>query len=352
MESQAAAVTVDDLHPSHVERTLRDLQRMVKEHEHALDKVCFRTFHPILEALLNASQLRINAHPTFAGASQSAKEKASVDAVAFAYRAVAEAAPLLPSHGSVLPALLALRRVHVTTVESNVFAKSQTAALDKLRRQVDQEKAELDDQQALQSALESRLEALRHRQDSTNSKSAEDIAQERLQELRKQKRDYDKETSHLLESFNKFINDHLSAMLAAEELGGPVVGDLMEIDTDELGAGFSTQGKLKRVKANTDEDVRQRRIDDIWGAADGQQAKKGKKRGRDEGDAAGAELKELTEQLLNRLMESAGDSAASYVTIPRETAASRFLVRSKVAQFHPKDALRLRLMDFGREIDD
>jgi hypothetical protein len=28
------------------------------------------------------------------------------------------------------------------------------------------------------------------------------------------------------------------------------------------------------------------------------------------------------------------------------------LVRAKVAQFHPKDARRLRLIDFGRELDD
>ena len=46
---------MDDLHPAHVDRTLRELQRMVKEHEHALDKVCFGTFHPISEVLLTAS---------------------------------------------------------------------------------------------------------------------------------------------------------------------------------------------------------------------------------------------------------------------------------------------------------
>ena len=132
-----------------------------------------------------------------------------------------------------------------------------------------------------------------------------------------------------------------------------MVGDMMDIDMDELGAGFNAHGKLKKTKSSPDEDVRQRRIDDIWGAGGGQQAKKRKgKRERDEATAAGAELKDLTEQLLNSWMESAGDNSASYVKIPRETAASRFLVRSKVAQFHPKDATRLRLVDFGRELDD
>jgi hypothetical protein len=217
---------------------------------------------------------------------------------------------------------------------------------------LEHEKANLEDQKALQAALERRIETLRHGLETTETKTAEEVAQERLEELRQEKQDYDRETSKLLKSFNKFINEHLGTMLAAEELGGPVVGDLMEIDTDELGAGFNAQGKLKRTKASPDEDVRQRRIDEIWGAADRQQPRKGKKRDRDESDAAGTELKDLTEQLLNSLMESAGDNSASYVKIPRETAASRFLVRSKVAQFHPKDATRLRLVDFGRELDD
>lgn len=275
-----------------------------------------------------------------------------MDAVANAYRAVAESSPLLPSHGSVLPALLALRRTHITTAESQVYAKSQGVSLDKAKRQLEHEKANLEDQKALQAALQRRVEKLRLGLETSETKTAEEIAQERLDELRQEKRDYDRETSKLLKSFNKFINEHLGTMLAAEELGGPVVGDLMDIDTDELEAGFNAQGRLKKTKATPDEDLRQRRIDDIWGSAGARQPNKGRKRERDEGDAAGAELKDLTEQLLNSLMESAGDNSASYVEIPRETAASRFLVRSKVAQFHPKDATRLRLVDFGRELDD
>lgn len=275
-----------------------------------------------------------------------------MDAVASGYRAIAESSPLLPSHGSVLPALLALRKIHLTIAESNAYIKSQLVSLDKSKRQLDLEKANLEDQKVLQAALERRIETLRQGAETTETRTSGEIAQERLNELRREKENYDRETSKLLKSFNKFINEHLGSMLAAEELGGPVVGDLMEIDTDELKAGFNAQGKLKKMKATPDEDVRQRRIDDIWGPGDGQQPKKGKKREREESDAAGAELKDLTEQLLNSLMDSAGDNSASYVKIPRETAASRFLVRSKVAQFHPKDATRLRLVDFGRELDD
>jgi len=230
--------------------------------------------------------------------------------------------------------------------------------LQKARRQLDVEKSNLEDQRALQKALENRIETLQSGLDSAQQRTPEQVAQERLHELRQKKKHYNTETSRFLKALNKFIDEHLGAMLAAEELGGPVVGDMMDIDTDDLSAGFNAQGKLKKTKANPDGDMRQRRIDDIWGAADSQEQEqqhmqRGKtNRDADEVSAAGAEMRELTELLLNSLMDSAGDSSGAYVRISRETAAARFLVRSKVAQFHPKDATRLRLVDFGRDLED
>jgi hypothetical protein len=138
-------------------------------------------------------------------------------------------------------------------------------------------------------------------------------------------------------------------MLAAEELGGPVVGDVMEVDPDELAAGFNAQGRLKKPKG-AEGDKRQRRIDEIWGAAAGETS------ARVDGDAeilaAGREMRELTEELSNRLVQAKGDNSASYVVLESESAAARFLVRSKVAQFHPKDANKLRLIDFGRDLEN
>jgi hypothetical protein len=272
-----------------------------------------------------------------------------------AYRTVAESRPLLPTNGSVLPALLALRKTHRTVIESRAYGEEQEAAIEKSKRQLDTEKGNLEDQQVLQAALERRIQALRAGLGSSEKRTPQQVAAEKLEELRKEKRKYETETRELLKSLNKFIDEHLGAMLAAEELGGPVVGNLMDVDVNELGAGFNAQGKAKKSKAGADDDVRQQRIDQIWGNLDVQQPQKGKEKGkrdRDEPTAAGAELRDLTEQLLNSLMESAGDTSASYVRIPRETAAVRFLVRSKVAQFHPRDATKLRLVDFGRELDD
>lgn len=49
MDDNTTGLTMDDLHSSHVDRTLKELQRMVKEHERALAKVRPRTSHRILE---------------------------------------------------------------------------------------------------------------------------------------------------------------------------------------------------------------------------------------------------------------------------------------------------------------
>ena len=145
-------------------------------------------------------------------------------------------------------------------------------------------------------------------------------------------------------------------MLAAEELGGPIAGDVPDISEEMLEAGFSTRGKVRRASTSKNEDKRQRRIDEIWGPrpsgseVGGEEAEE---KPWDEKTAAAAEMRELSEQLLNALVESEeGTGDGPYVVLKRESAAARFLVRSKVAVFHPRDAGRLRLVDFGREIED
>ena len=277
--------------------------------------------------------------------------QASLEVMKTAYADAAQSEPFLPFPDSVLPALLALRKTHQIITESQEYLSSQGITLEKAQKRLEVERANLNDQKLLRTALKARIESLQSGLESRMEMTPEQILKEKLDELKQKKRDYDKDTSKLLRGLNKFIEEHLGPMLAAEELGGPVVGDMMEIDTDELAAGFTAQGKLKKAKQNPDEDKRQRRIDDIWGDG-GQDRGRPSGRDRNEAEAAGAEMRELTEELLNHLMESGGDSAASYVQIPRESAAARFLVRSKVAQFHPKDATRLRLVDFGRELDD
>ncbi|EDO00360.1 hypothetical protein SS1G_14230 [Sclerotinia sclerotiorum 1980 UF-70] len=141
-------------------------------------------------------------------------------------------------------------------------------------------------------------------------------------------------------------------MLAAEELGGPIVGEMLDVTPEALIAGFSTQGKPKKPKENPNIDKRQRRIDEIWGPKPSLD-----ENGEDEEEeewnetrAAGAEMRELAEQLLNGLLEADDHGTDGYVTLERDSAAARFLVRSKVAQYHFKDARKLKLIDFEKDI--
>jgi hypothetical protein len=264
------------------------------------------------------------------------------------------AEPFLPFPGSVLPALIALRRTQQTIVESREFLSSHKPKAEQLERQLENDRAALKDQTLLNEALETRIASLRDELASEAETRPDDGARKQLKEMKDRKQQYDADTSKLLNAMNGFISGPLSTMLAAEVLGGPVVGDAMDIDAEDLAAGFNTQGKLNKIKAGEgiNQDKRQRRIDEIWGRADDNGERQGQDEEEDEVTAAAKEMRQLTEELLNRLADAGMDGSAAYVKLPRESAAARFLVRSKVAQFHPKDATRLRLFDFGRDLED
>jgi hypothetical protein len=279
--------------------------------------------------------------------------KATLDILAEAYDSVTLSEPFLPFQNSVLPALLALRKTHATVVETRSFLGSQELSLEKGRQRLEAEEANLRDQQALRAGLQNRIQSLRDGLETRMDMSSDQVFKERCKKLKQEKRELDKETSKLLQAVSRFIDDRLGSMLAAEDLGGPVVGDMMDLDSGSLEAGFNSQGKLKKAKDGVHADKRQRRIDDIWGAQESGPKVTAQGQGqRDEVSAASAEMRDLMEQLLNSAMQSEGDASAAYLKISRESAAVRFLVRSKVALFHPKDATRLRLVDFGRELDD
>lgn len=270
-----------------------------------------------------------------------------MDIMQTAYDELSAKAPFLPFPDSVLPALLALRKTHQTVEDTKAYLSSRLESVSRADKRLEAETSNLKDQQALSECLQDRARSLRHGLDHRMEMGPDDVARDRVAELKQKKKHYDVETSMLLKSLRRFIDDRLSSLLAAEDLGGPVVGDLMDIDDDSLAAGFSSHGKLKKAKTNPDQEKRQRRIDDIWGAkTEAHYAPTG------ESAAAGADLRDLIEELLNILVEADGDSSAAYIQLRKETAAARFLVRSQVAQFHPRDASRLRMVDFGRDLDE
>lgn len=272
-----------------------------------------------------------------------------LDAVASAYRDLSSSVPLLPFPDSVVPALIALRTTQSTIQDSKRYLASQKTSTQEVESRLDAEKANLADQQALTKALETRIEALRDGIESRAIMTPKQVAREKITELKQQIKETDADTAKLLKALKKFIDKPLASMLAAEEIGGPVAGDLMDIDSDSLEAGFDARGKSKKPKSGYSPDKRQRRINDMFGkSGDGNEDEATP----DKRVAARDEMQRLTEELMNQLMSASSSSSDAYIDIPEESAAVRFLARAKVAEFHPRNSSRLRLVDFGREVDD
>ncbi|GAW19948.1 hypothetical protein ANO14919_094410 [Xylariales sp. No.14919] len=321
----------DVFYARNLEQTLQELQDIVKEHENALNK--------------------LRASPSMTREGQSLPATAPFDIMKTAYDELASSTPYLPFPDSVLPALVALRRTHKIVEETKEYLSTHNESVQDTKKKLQLAKADFSNQQALAHSLRGRIQSLQDGLETRMDMGPEEIARERVNELKQKKKAYEKETSRLMKSLRRFIDNHLAGMLAAEELGGPVVGDMMDIDEQDLVAGFNSQGRVKTGKAKPGGEKRQRRIDEIWGPRESEEGR-GERHDRDEITAAAREMRDLTEELLNSLSQSEGDSSAAYVHLPKESAAARFLVRAKVAQFHPKDSSRLRLIDFGKELDD
>lgn len=268
-------------------------------------------------------------------------------AVKTAYQQLKSTATFLPAKDSVLPALLAARTLCQNVKGSKEAVTATLTQIKQTETTLRFEEANLRDAELLTTAMENRIQRLRVQHEDRSQKSPAQLAKEMIEAKRAKKDTYDAGMEHLGEAMNDFINDYLSSMIAAEELGGPVVGDMLEVEDDTLAAGFTKKGKAKSSKKPISVDTRQRRIDQIWG---NQPVVEEEEAPPTEAEAADAEMRQLLGDLFATLTGAGGGKA--YYQLQRDSAASRFLVRAKIAQFHPKDARKLRLIDFGRELDD
>ncbi|KAF2758268.1 hypothetical protein EJ05DRAFT_382770 [Pseudovirgaria hyperparasitica] len=273
------------------------------------------------------------------------KKLQQLEELTAAYNKLADDEPSLPPKGSSIPALLATRLVQDTVRSTASGIDIVEAQLLETKQDLKTWTAELDDARALKTALQERLARLKQQHEERSDKTLTQTARETLQGKRQKTQDYERETELLHRAFNDFIDSHLAAMLAAEELGGPVAGEMMDVDDQDLAVGFSSQGKLRKGKSISDQG-RQRRIDDIWGDVLGHESSER----LNEKDAAAAAFRDLFRKLYEALLDV--NSSGPYIPMERESAAARFLVRAKIAQYHPKDAGRMRLIDFGKELDE
>lgn len=281
-------------------------------------------------------------------ASEDPREKLKqLFAVKHAYQNLSPTALFLPSKGSVLPALLAARTLQQNIQGSKEAITSTQAQITKTEATLQRDESNLQDASLITHAMQDRIRRLRAQHEDRSQKTPAQLAKELIAAKRDQKEYYDEGMKRLGEDLNNFINDYLSAMLAAEELGGPVVGDLLDVENRTLAAGFTKKGKAKSTKKVASDKTRQRRIDQIWGDKANVDEDE---EPLTEAEAADNEMRQLIQNLFATLIGPGGGK--SYYQLDRDSAASRFLVRAKIAQFHPKDARKLRLIDFGKELDD
>ena len=265
-----------------------------------------------------------------------------------AYKSLNSTEPSLPQPTSPLPVLLALRSTLNTINQTKTSIKETYESIKQARENLHQEEGRLKDAQQLTTVLESRIDNARRKNEELSLRNPEELAKAMIEEERQKEEKYSTEMAKLIQALNTFVDEHLAAMIAAEDLGGPVMGDLIGVDPEMLKAGFTSQSKPKKTK----------RKSVAAGAIDGSQIDEtffSESSDSEQGPSgatttAGAKFRELMEDLLNA---AAGDEdSGPYVRIEHDSAAVRFLVRAKIAQFHPQDARKLRLIDFGQEFED
>ncbi|KAL6234714.1 hypothetical protein BDW75DRAFT_158372 [Aspergillus navahoensis] len=307
-----------------LDNTLKELQERVKQQEEDLRKLRAANANEISEIGKDPSS-RI----------------AQIRRAKKAYDSLLKSETNLPPPESPLPSLIALEEISLIINESKVSVSATAEKLASARQRLKTEEINLHDAQTIRDGLRKRIDNIRKYKSASRKKLPSEFARELLEEQRRKKDDLDKDTSRIRAALHKFCDETLASLIAAEHLGGPAVGDVADVSDATLAAGYTRHGKPRKPKATEEDDqTSQHRIDDMLRRQAGQQSNQPSNRR----EAAAAEMHELLDALL--------DMNSSYLDLPRESAASRFLVRAKVAQFHPRDARRLRLIEFGRSLND
>ncbi|KAK6503334.1 hypothetical protein TWF481_008357 [Arthrobotrys musiformis] len=250
--------------------------------------------------------------------------------------------PWLPDDDSGVNTLITLRSV-LRVIEAN--RKGVTDAerkVEEMKKVVRREKGWVGTAQELERELDrkiSELEGIDRLPEPVKRRERRQI-----EEYEKEAKEMTRVSARLTKELQKFVKERLGAAVAVEEAGGSVIGSILNVvELKNYLDIESEEGKTgRKTKALKAKERGQKRLEEIWGGQD----EEGAAVGRDE--KAGEELLELIEKLVNTMLD---DDPHAYTKLTRESAASRYLVRSFVATLHPKDALRIRLLDFGGKIE-
>ncbi|KAI2726182.1 hypothetical protein CBS147332_3069 [Penicillium roqueforti] len=301
-----------------LDATLQGLQEQVKRQQDELNKL----------RELSSLDLTETGTDSWARISQARRARK-------AYDSLLKSDDELPATDSVLPSLIAIEETARLVQENKVSVTMTAEQLSVDRERLRVEEANLRDSQSIASGLRERIQRIRNANTRKEEQTPSQVAREQLTLQKEQNKELDRTSANLKVSLDTFIDETLAPMLAAEDLGGPTVGDAFEVSDATLKAGYTAHGKPKKQKEPTEtEDGSQRRIDKFM------------ERNADE---APTNKREAVAKEMHGLLDAMLE-ANTYIDLERDSASSRFLVRAKVAQFHPRDARRLRLIDFGRSL--
>lgn len=152
----------------------------------------------------------------------------------------------LPTPGTPLPSLLTIEEIFRLVKESKVSVSMTAEKLSTNRQRLKTEEANLQDAQAIRRGLEERITRIKSEKSKKQEKTPSQLAQEFIEQKQQKNEELDQDVEDMKSSLHKFVDGQLAAMLAAEDLGGPTVGDAMEIPDTMLEAGYTSHGKPKK----------------------------------------------------------------------------------------------------------
>lgn len=109
------------------------------------------------------------------------------------------------------------------------------------RKRLKKEESDLHDAKLITAALERRISSLQQSQSEGLQQPSDNSVNDFLETIQKKRMTYEREVKRLVKAFNRFIDNHLTAMLVAEDEGGPVVGGATEKDWGKFGKTSSKQ---------------------------------------------------------------------------------------------------------------
>lgn len=244
----------------------------------------------------------------------------------------------IPPPASPTNTVLACRSVAHAVAADAAAVRAIQRQLDDAARALAAAKALYAEQQALHNALLPRLQdaAAPPAPSTAGSRAA------RTAELHQRARILRQRTARTVKALQRFLSAHLAAQLALEERGGPVAG-LGASPGGEAEASAAAPPPVRGQTTLKQAFAKRRKPRRHPGPEDGEEAEE-EAEGAEDDSGAASEMRRLLEDLMNACLD---DGGPSHVVLPRESAAARFLVRARVALFHPRDARRIRLVDFG-----